>query len=327
MQALWIVLIILFIAPGSYGESIREIRDENDNLFIRGTSCQELSAQAEALSTWAGKMQNAPSSVPSTCQCDVEGLCEINITHSIPDFVFQASLVKPDYYGPNCWNTTLVASGILPFQRFSIPEEITFWTHSSFCRELTLLEPLEVGDVIAIREKNESPLEDPFEIHAFIYITEELAFSKNGPETLSPISFQNPQEVFSFYGVTNKACQRVSGSSGACENFANVYRCESFQEHLSHHPAPTSAAYQEIESKLLEIESSVSDMTLHFRKKNISRASLHEKLQKNKTDLQSLQEKIVTLAKSLTMADSYEQEYWQGLSFRIQSTLEQIDYF
>jgi hypothetical protein len=143
--------------------------------------------------------------------------------------------VNPTFAGPNCWNLALVMKGILPNLRYSTPEEMAFYMQPPLCRQLKNNEAKMPGDVGAIRELNNSSTE---EYHGFIYISEEVAYSKNGYMNANPYALQTLDNVFNVYGVTNKnECkQNELGPSSQCRIAVSYHRCISMDQYLKENP-------------------------------------------------------------------------------------------
>lgn len=154
-----------------------------------------------------------------------------NFLKYLPE-ILQINLDKSvEKFGPNCWNATLVATGILPELRYSTYKEMTFWMNSKFCREKDLDEPIEIGDVIAIRELL-TGANTYSEVHGFIYMDEKLSFSKNGATKKEPYLLQSTDMVFSSYNVL-KECRRIKGipkdDLKCLQRWANIYKCEAIK--------------------------------------------------------------------------------------------------
>jgi hypothetical protein len=78
---------------------------------------------------------------------------------------------------------------------------MNFWMTSPLCQERKPDESPAPGDIIAIRDDTGG------EVHGFIYLTGDLAYSKNGYAQGTRYELQSPKKVFDVYDVPVD-CQR-----------------------------------------------------------------------------------------------------------------------
>jgi hypothetical protein len=107
---------------------------------------------------------------------------------------------------------------------------MSFYMNSPLCRQLNTGEKRLPGDIGAIR-KNKNP---PEEVHGFIYISERLAYSKNGPEETSPYALQSLDNVFKIYEVSeeNECRENTFSEKSRCSIALSMFRCKSLDEYL-----------------------------------------------------------------------------------------------
>lgn len=210
-----------------------KIKREGQEIYIIDQSCRTVTEISIALSEWTksiGEKRECPIEKQSP-QMELTGKCVYNITNCIPSHVAKYEGVNPQESGPNCWNMSLVFKEILPALRYSTPEEMSFYMNSPLCRMLKKDEKRVSGDIGAIRVINEGNFK---EFHGFIYISDKIAYSKNGFHKSSPYSLQSLDNVYSVYDVTEKSQCRANelNSSLDCDIATSFYRCISMKEYL-----------------------------------------------------------------------------------------------
>jgi hypothetical protein len=234
---------------------VEVVREPDGSLLLTGADCSILEKQVAALARWkVGLNEPAPGRV--SCRCTAER-CRASITSVTPGFVNRTHGTRAGRWGPNCWNTALVASKILEESSFTAPEEMTYWMKSPLCRSLQAGEPPRPGDIVAIRDQAEQ------EIHAFIHLTDELAFSKNYLTAAAPFALQNPEDVYREFPVA-EACRKPGHPAGACPAHADYFRCVTMEDYLPLLSAPPSKEYLETEAKVFEVERAVDYLVFHW---------------------------------------------------------------
>lgn len=222
-----LVLWQLFIAQVLSFEIVRD----SDRLLLRSSSCEEVYEISNSLKQWTKKTESQKVCDAKSGIQRNEGFCEIDIRSCVPDHVFKYHGLKPELDGPNCWNLALVLKGILPALRFSTPEEMTFYMRPPLCRPLSDDEQPKPGDIGAIRA-------DEFEIHGFVYISDKIAYSKNGMARTSPFLLQPLELIEERYykgGRSNDPECENSKSKPTCPSLATYFRCISMREYLKSH--------------------------------------------------------------------------------------------
>ncbi len=169
----------------------------------------------------------------------------------------------PFHGGPNCFNLALVLNHILPSLRFSSPDEIGFYINSPLCRKLQDGEPRRYGDIGLIYLSSKKPIE---EYHGFIYINENLAYSKNGDGIFKPSSYllQSLENVYNTYDVplTSECRQNQLKIPSRCGQAASFHRCESMQNYLSRKPK-LSMPIQKINKAVLNFEKDLESFAIY----------------------------------------------------------------
>ncbi|WP_415061517.1 hypothetical protein [Bdellovibrio sp.] len=207
------------------------VRKSKDRLLLRETNCEEGQEIVSSLAQWnllAKTGKQCDTSAPGEIK---KNYCQFDITDCVPDHVVKYQGATPQTDGPNCWNLSLVMSKILPALRYSSPEEMNFYMRPPLCRQLKDGEEKIAGDVGAIRQvkKDKTP-----EYHGFIYISEKVAYSKNGFSRMAPYDLQSLDNVYEVYQVPRQEeCRKNEITEGAtCDKAVAFFRCQSMDEYL-----------------------------------------------------------------------------------------------
>jgi hypothetical protein len=282
------------------------VRDAAGTLVIGGESCALLEKQVAALAQWKSRLgEPAPATV--ACRCSAGG-CQASISSVAPDFVSRTHGTRAGRWGPNCWNTALVASKILEMSSFTAPEEMTYWMKSPLCRSLRAGEAPRAGDIIAIRDQSEQ------EVHAFIHLTDELSFSKNYLAAAAPFALQNPSDVFQEYPVPEE-CRKPGHPAASCPAHADYFRCVTMEAYLPFSGPPPSAEYVQIEAKVFEVERAVDRLVFNWERDAAFRGRADAILASAARALLPLRD--VSRARTGLL--------WEALALRIDGILRQIE--
>jgi hypothetical protein len=186
---------------------------------LSSSSCKETESIVKTLEDWTKK------------KCKIIEGCKYDIHECLPEHIAGVVGKYSGFEGPNCWNLALVMKGILPGLRFSTKEEMAFYLNSPLCRNLNADEERRPGDVGAIRELVNNKAH---EFHGFIYISDKLAFSKNGETFDSSYDLQSLENVYASYQIAgNEQCRgNQINMNSTCLNATSYFRCEGLDEYL-----------------------------------------------------------------------------------------------
>ncbi len=216
-----------------------EVKNSGGRIYLTDPSCAEVAEVTRSLATWTTNLgiqkrcpfdKKKPRSAPLPWSD-----CSFDITNCVPDHVVKFHGATPEISGPNCWNLALVMSDILPALRYSTPEEMAFYMRPPLCRSLKNGEPRIPGDIGAIRSVGTG---DSLESHGFIYVSEKIAYSKNGFLRRSPYALQPLENVYNQYKVPRISDCRANelNTSVECDNSVSYFRCISMDQYLDEHP-------------------------------------------------------------------------------------------
>ncbi|MBP7845054.1 MAG: hypothetical protein KA116_09580 [Proteobacteria bacterium] len=241
-----ILLLFLFV-PILHAFAEVVVVNSVGRAVLRGENCDELKREAAAIESWKQTVEAKKVNAKLECQKTKRGTFELDVTSLIPDFA------KPYYgkcvasHGPNCWNAALVSAGLAFTIRHSFFTEFHHQINSPLCRELKANEVPRAGDIVAIRNKEISPHEKEAaklygaslsESHAYVYVSDNLCFSKNDNSTETPYVLQNSKNVNEVYGLSDPKCMRISSESipKECTTWSQLFRCKSLSEFWIEHP-------------------------------------------------------------------------------------------
>lgn len=226
--------ILIFLAE-AHGLEVQKVKNK---FFLSDSTCERPIETVGHLEKWG------QSTLKSMKACDLKKLqtfedektgdCKVDISNCLPDHVLKFQGISPENSGPNCWNLALVMKGILPNLRYTPPEEMAYYMRPPLCRQISNHEKKIPGDVGAIRLSQPEGVQ---EYHGFIYISDDLAYSKNGFSKMSPYSLQPLENVLKIYNVSKeKECRRNEiDTQSNCKVATSYFRCISMEEYLASH--------------------------------------------------------------------------------------------
>ena len=312
-----IILQFFLSSEALSNESVNVYREADGAIVLTGENCDFIKRHTSALSNWKTNLKEVPKKISSNCSCD-SFRCYMNINEVIPEFVEHYQDVNAGRWGPNCWNTVLVVSQILPVTRFSPPEEMNFWMSSPLCKEVQENDVPQPGDIAAVRGRNQD------EVHASIYITDELFFSKNAVMTSASYRLQSSIGIFSIFPV-QFSCRHRSGNPSDCTTYVNYFRCTSFADYAKNQNIILTNRYKELEALVLKQEQMVSKVIFEWKTNPDLQHASPEILRDIQLKMNSIHDEVTGRANDIT-ASPDQHLIWNGLKFRIIGILLSIDW-
>lgn len=298
----------------SYFNHKVQLSKDTQKIVLVGKDCSLLQQEAAAIQAWSKRLGESPQ--VALCKCRF-GKCSIDVTQTLPAILQKNQSLTSKFDGPNCWNASLVGSKIIPNLRHSLDEEMTFWMNSPLCKMRKDGEATQPGDIIAIRFAEETWYGEERRIeetHGFIYLTENLSFSKNTLKAKDPYTLQSTENVYAIYPVKPE-CRNIGiQDKKGCNNWSNAYACESVENYLKKHPIKDQDAKETWDNlKVMDCNVSQMVMTSGLQKEiyTLTETSLEA--------LKSLSEERLKAAK--TEEDKF---IWQGILITIEANLVQL---
>lgn len=237
MKRLLFFLLVSLYSQVSLADLQME-RDAKNRLFLSHESCDELIKNTKALDQWT-KNSHEIKSCPVNFQSPVQknNRCSYDVTDCLPAHLIKYAGVSPRYNGPNCWNLALVMKNILPALRHTTSDEMAFYMSSPLCRQIKNGEPKIPGDVGAIRKTSGV---DQGEYHGFIYISDDIVYSKNGITKANPYMLLSTDIMMNVYSVPkySKCRQNEIDPNANCDFATSYFRCMSMEEYLAKQNTP-----------------------------------------------------------------------------------------
>jgi hypothetical protein len=253
-----LIFNILLISFTCYGIEIT-ITKEDGKLFLITNKCEDIENDLKSLKQWTQQLNQACTYIINSEQNN----CKVDITQCVPNHILKYQGVLPDVCGPNCWNLALVMNDLLPGLRYTTPEEISSVMDSPMCRKLNMNEKRFPGDIGLIRQYQNSKRR---EIHAFVYISENLAYSKNGWQLINPYQLQSLEHVEKFYQLPDdEYCKKNRMISNyECSKFTEYYRCISHKKYLEDNKDKISPELFNFYENLDKVECNISGLLFEF---------------------------------------------------------------
>lgn len=257
-----------FLLSFSAFSSIEVIRRDKA-IVMSGAKCDELKTEVEAIKNWSESMGESVKCSVAYSEIQETGKCEVDISSCVPLHVSLFQDNKSKFRGPNCWNLSLLLSKIVPAMRYSQPKEMSFYMRAPLCRNLLNGEQRKPGDIGVIRRVNDRKLLRPAsfnEVHGFIYVSDNLVYSKNGMGEFVPFRLQDFEGVLTKYKVSTKPDCRSNelDTDSKCGVATAYYRCDSFKGYLENNKTIPKEILQEI--KVMEnFEMSLEKQTINDR--------------------------------------------------------------
>jgi hypothetical protein len=253
-------LFLLLPAFSSFGAEIVDVENgDGGRIELQAASCELVLAQGKALQAWSARLGEAPRALPATTPGEY-GRCRLSVGEILPSSLRQTYNRFPGKNGPNCWNTSLRATGLVRGIRLVAEDEMTFWMHSPYCAPVASLEDLRPGDIHAYRRK-ESERGRPFEeVHGAIFLTESLVYHKlTSTSDTEPTLFRAPLTLQT-YRIYDDTC--LAGSrNGKCARWVDNFRCRSPRAELDRLRG-SDAALDGLAKRLEALEDELSAYTL-----------------------------------------------------------------
>lgn len=228
LKKLALTVLLIQVVSTAYADDSFEFVKEGDKFIIKADNCKTIKEQISKLSEWSEwSGRGACAQAKGAPWYKFSDDCKADVTTCLPEHVKKYHGIHPDLSGPNCWNLSLVMSDLLPHLRYSSPEEMNFFMAPPLCRALNNGEERRPGDVGAIRTGRGE------EVHGFIYVSDEMSYSKNGFSNQSPYELQTLNKVYEVYGIDDADPKCLANQmASSCSVGVDYFRCSSMKEYL-----------------------------------------------------------------------------------------------
>lgn len=227
-----------------------------DRLLLEHKTCKDALDEVEGLRKWKTRIDGRAPQFKGSCTPNLsrDGFF-IDVTDIVPAFLPRVQGKKLKAYGPNCFNAALQGAGMVTGTTLTNTDDFDFFISSPLCRVLKAKEPLEPGDVGVVRNGGGELM------HAFVQVTPDLAYTKNGKTQDMPFELTKSSFVKSMY-LFLPGCDHKDSKPGHCFHWAQYYRCQTLDEYVASIPAPdkkSAAAEKEILQQLKQADCLAQD--------------------------------------------------------------------
>lgn len=278
---------------------------------LEGDSCETLYKEIFQFDKLFIKYDRPDAYIKPLC---IESIRSVHIESLIPKRMLTLLNQKPQYFGPNCWNSVLFVNQMTDHLRFVQPDEFQRSLPFLGCYKKDVKE-LEAGDIVRINDKLSE------EQHAFIFISENLSFTKNGPGTKAAYEIVSTGSILKEYDVDIKCLLPEYNKAEKCLSQVTVYNCD--MKVVEFHKNKFSE--DTLNNKLTDIEKKLEFVILNYRDPQLNEYKyflLRELLQNSKT-LKFIVDKELNETNFLT----YKFFLYKHYQTRLLSISEQISYF
>lgn len=308
-----LALIILFPTLAMAELQLNLAQSERSReYFLLADTCDELKSELSYFERFV-KNYGAVKRLSRSLDCKSKTTGSVSLKNFLPINIEKLINTFPEYYGPNCWNSVIFANGISHANRFFTDGEFEKTLNYYQCQKRTITEKIQPGDIIRIlNQKHE-------DYHAFIYISPNYSFTKNGPETRFAYSLDKTSSIFWYYGV-DKDCfdSQAQLINKKCADFVKIYNCQKRIEPKIPNPDGLGVMINEVDVRM-------TYLILNYRHfpSNDARANLMRDLEQKLNSLYFIINNDLTNGKLDAETFAREDYYFS----KVLSLKEQLSYF
>lgn len=232
-------IFLLIICHSTFGQtsevdgaqsSLSITRTAKGDIELKANNCDSLVATLKSLSDWSHNLgESGCKPIPLT-YLKQNNQCKTSIKSCLPASVQTLFGRKPKVVGPNCFNAALTVQKMGTYLRESGTTEFSHIIESPLCKPIKDSKLLRAGDIGAIRT---FPQMGAQEVHAFIYISPQLSFSKFDMSNNSAYEIHDLNVDLKGYNVAaSYQCGNSRGieSPDACTNKVEYFRCKPIEQ-------------------------------------------------------------------------------------------------
>jgi len=279
-------------------------------------SCDTISQNITAFREWTEGRSLRCEIPPVKTKNASQNICETDLSKCLPEEVLSYNNKTSAVSGPNCWNLALVMAKVVPALRYSSDHEMAFFMNSPLCRQLGPSEKKRPGDIGAIRTSKAGQ-----ELHGFMWISDDLVFSKNGASSKSPYEVQSFKDLTKTYDeVLDFMCK--NGMVKECTSKIETLRCQSMDSYLENKERNTPKKIQEA---FIRLEHADKCMSLFNFNPNNFNFTLKKNLIANMQAVAAVFDSPEFKSQLASMPKEEQNFITQSLIFRLDSMHQQMD--
>ena len=279
---------------------------------LKGDSCETIYKEINQFDQLYVKYDRPEAYIKPVC---IESMRTVSIEGLIPERMLSLLKQKPQYFGPNCWNSVLYVNQATDHIRFVQPDEFQRSLPFLGCYKKDLKD-LATGDIVRINDKKSE------EQHAFVYISENLSFTKNGPETKASYQIVSTESILKNYDVDSECLLPEHSKSEKCLAQVFIYSCDMGIVSQQRY----KFSNDEMNMKISDVEKRLEYIIINYRNPQFNQQHKYILLRELLQDSKTLK---FIVDKELNQTDvfSYKFFLYKHYQTRLLSINEQIGYF
>ena len=301
-----------------------EMKIKDEQILLTSSGCDLLIPAQKGLNQFYYKKTKIEQEL-SKCECSpkVDGhkkTCKVNVTSQLSEEIVSQLKTTPPNDGPNCFNTSLQAVGILPYSHFS--DGAFFWLNGPLCEEINASDR-RPGDIVSLEQ-------DLIPIHSFIYINDNILYHKENYTSESTPKLDSVARLMDTLSV-NENCSWKNSKNCNKELNSRFFRCMTWEDYQSKFPRTT--VQKEIQKQINVFSCEVSQFTFTnqvIEIQHLDNLSYHIKILQVMAKENARQEYNEVLEISSTDSIDindprvYNYIFWEAIYHRSESIMEQI---
>ena len=218
----WTALWTFFAVFGFSAFAEFRIVTEKEKIWLEGVSCDELKQQLRDLALWQASRGEKSPEIPGACVPLEGGRFRVEASAFLPSKAKAIHGTLPTCAGPNCFNSAMYLGGLTPYLRHADDNEFMAAVMASNCQGV---EPADAkpGDLMFLSAQDANGPGDG--MHAYVYLNEQMCFSKNGAGQTKPYLLQTFEGEFNKTYPVPPEC-RSWQPAPTCKVALVGFRCE-----------------------------------------------------------------------------------------------------
>jgi hypothetical protein len=314
------LLFIVFnlLTLGAFATEYSFSRGPNKRMIITSSSCEKLSALAQAIQFWKKRLNEKTSKLPKAYEDTKTKECKIDVSDNTPEFVKTYHGKSPGEAWGNCYGTAFAAAGMIPYftDTVSFGEDIEQWLEADLCMKVEFGKQ-QPGDIGTFRGTGMPMPDYP---HGFVTVADGVVFSKNSRESSDPFALQSFEEMVQSAVSKSMTCLQLVNNESVkgCPFTVEYYDCVTRDELNQKLGKEISKEYAEADKALRSFEKMVDDRAFHADANNKKDPKLVEFRKPFRPKIQLLYEQAFKKMDDPELPDE-ERKLWKLLYHRAAS--------